>query len=105
MVTPLYSDLESCQFYDLEHPGNPEDPDFRFYSTLCRDTDGPILELACGTGRLLVPILRDGADIEGLDVSRPMIAALKERLRIQGLRTQLHQQPMESFRTGRSYQL
>ena len=59
VITPLYSDLESCQFYDLEHPFSPDDPDFRFYSTLCRDTNGPILELGCGTGRLLVPILRD----------------------------------------------
>lgn len=105
MVTPLYSDLESCQFYDLEHPVNPEDLDFRFYSTLCRDTNGPILELGCGNGRLLIPILRDGADIEGLDVSIPMIEALKERLRLQGLRTELYQQPMENFHTGRSYQL
>ena len=105
MITTLYSDVESCQFYDLEHPVNPEDPDFRFYSSLCRDTDGPILELGCGTGRLLLPILRDGSDIEGLDVSRPMIDALKERLRQQGLSTELHQQPMESFHTGRSYRL
>jgi len=105
VLTPLYSDLESCQFYDLEHPFSPEDPDFRFYSTLCRDTKGPILELGCGNGRLLIPILRDGADIEGLDVSRPMIEALKERLRIEGLKTQLHEQSMESFHTARSYQL
>ena len=105
MITPLYSDLESCQFYDLEHPFSPDDPDFRFYSTLCRDTNGPILELGCGTGRLLVPILRDGADIEGLDVSRPMIEALDERLRLQGLTTELYQQPMENFHAGNSYQL
>ena len=105
MVTPLYSDFESCQFYDLEHPVNPEDADFRFYSALCRDTDGPILELGCGNGRLLLPILRDGSDIEGLDVSGPMIEALKERLRHQELHTRLHQQSMESFHTGRIYKL
>lgn len=105
MVTRLYSDFESCRFYDFEHPVNPDDPDFRFYSSLCRDTDGPILELGCGNGRLLLPILKDGSDIEGLDVSRPMIEALKERLRLQGLNTRLHQQPMEAFHTGRSYQL
>jgi len=105
VVTTLYSDPESCHFYDLEHPVNPEDPDFRFYSSLCRDTDGPILELGCGTGRLLLPILRDGSDIEGLDVSGPMLEALTKRLRQHGLDTLLHQQPMESFHTGRSYQL
>lgn len=105
MDTRLYSDPESCEYYDLEHPASEQDPDYRFYCALGRSTEGPILELACGTGRLLVPILRAGADIEGLDVSRPMIAALRKRLRAEGLETTVHEQSMDRFRIDRSYSL
>jgi len=105
MNTPLYSDPDSCEYYDLEHPVREQDPDFRFYSALCRSTQGPILELACGHGRLLIPILRAGADIEGLDVSRPMVTVLQNRLRLEGLETKVHEQSMDRFQIERSYSL
>jgi SAM-dependent methyltransferase len=40
-----------------------------------------ILDLACGTGRLLVPLVRDGHTVVGLDRSRPMLARGAARLR------------------------
>src|SRR5690349_15644866 len=41
---------------------------------------GPdVLELGCGTGRLLLPLARDGFSIVGVDASRPMLARLDER--------------------------
>ncbi len=36
---------------------------------------GPVLELACGTGRLTLPIARGGHEVVGLDASRPVLAA------------------------------
>lgn len=41
---------------------------------------GPILEVGCGTGRILLPIARAGATITGLDSSVRMIARLREKL-------------------------
>lgn len=105
MDTRLYSDPESCEYYDLEHPACERDPDYRFYVDLGRRTQGPILELGCGTGRLLVPILRAGSDIDGLDDSRPMVTALRDRLRGEGLETAVHEQSMDRFRIDRSYSL
>lgn len=33
----------------------------------------PVLDLACGTGRVLLPLLREGVDIDGCDISTDML--------------------------------
>jgi SAM-dependent methyltransferase len=42
--------------------------------------NGPVLELACGTGRVLLPLARAGIDITGLDVCQPMLDKLQAKL-------------------------
>jgi len=49
-------------------------PDIRFLQDCFRDIDGPILELACGTGRAAVPLAEAGYEVHGLDGSREMLA-------------------------------
>ena len=50
-----------------------------FYRDLARQTGGPILELACGTGRLTIPPARDGHEVVGLDLSLAMLNAAKAK--------------------------
>jgi SAM-dependent methyltransferase len=50
-----------------------------FYRELARRTDGPVLELACGTGRLTVPLARDGQEVVGLDASPAMLRAARAK--------------------------
>jgi SAM-dependent methyltransferase len=51
----------------------PDLGDVPFYAELARETGGPILELACGTGRVLWPLAEAGFEVVGLDRSRPML--------------------------------
>src|SRR5919202_2510270 len=44
-----------------------------FYATLARETGGPVLELACGTGLVAIPIARQGFAVTGLDVVPAML--------------------------------
>ena len=44
-----------------------------FYVDLARKSGGPVLEIACGTGRVLLPIAREGIEIEGVDNSESML--------------------------------
>jgi SAM-dependent methyltransferase len=41
---------------------------------------GPVLELGCGTGRVLLPIARAGVEITGLDLAEPMLNILRGKL-------------------------
>ena len=42
--------------------------------------DGPLLELGCGTGRVLIPLARDGHEVTGLDLSTHMLARCRAKL-------------------------
>jgi len=54
--------------------------DIGFYVDEARRTDGKILEIASGTGRVLIPIARAGKEITGVDLSRKMIERCSERV-------------------------
>jgi SAM-dependent methyltransferase len=54
--------------------------DLEMWRTLCRDAQGPILDLACGTGRVAVELARAGHQVVGLDVSPAMVARAKKKL-------------------------
>ncbi len=49
-------------------------PDIDFYVQVARDCGGPVLELGCGSGRILIPTARAGVTITGLDSSKHMLA-------------------------------
>lgn len=67
-----------ASLYDLEH--DPFRDDIDFYLQMAGVVGDPILELGCGTGRVLVPLAEAGCHVTGLDQSRPMLARAAERV-------------------------
>jgi len=63
----------------------------------------PVLDLGCGTGRLLLPLLRDGVDIDGCDVSGDMLRHCRDRAAAEGLKLRLYEQPMHALELPRRY--
>jgi SAM-dependent methyltransferase len=56
-------------------------PDVRFYVDAAAAAGSPVLELGCGTGRVLIPVARaGGVDIVGLDLSSDMLAVCRQQL-------------------------
>lgn len=53
--------------------------DVRFYTELALERPGPVLELGCGTGRVLLELHRAGVACTGLDSSRGMLRQLRAR--------------------------
>ncbi len=64
----------------------------------------PALDAGCGTGRLLLPFLRSGLDVDGCDVSADMIAVCREKAALEGLSPNLHVQPLHTLNLLRTYQ-
>lgn len=54
--------------------------DVAFYRQLAQRTGGPVLELACGTGRIAVPLVESGLDVTGVDVSDGMLAIIRRKV-------------------------
>jgi SAM-dependent methyltransferase len=71
----------------------------------CRAAGGRVLEVCCGTGRLLVPTLEAGVPCDGLDLDAAMLARLRERLEERRLRAVLHHADMRDFTLPQRYRL
>jgi SAM-dependent methyltransferase len=105
-----YGDYEDKPFlaelYDLV-PAYAKRRDLDFYVDLCRDANGTVLELGCGTGRVLIPIAAAGVEIVGLDLSPHMLAKCRQNLESQPeavrSRTELVQADMTSFDLGEQF--
>jgi SAM-dependent methyltransferase len=65
-------------FYDLDYEGLDHDVDL--YARLAADAPGPVVEMGCGTGRVLVPLAARGHDVTGVDISQAMLDVAKGKL-------------------------
>ena len=63
----------------------------------------PALDVGCGTGRLLLPLLRAGLDVDGSDVSADMIEHCRQKAEREGLSPELYVQAMHELELPRRY--
>jgi SAM-dependent methyltransferase len=82
---------------------NVDGPEIAYYQRFIEDDGQPALDVACGTGRLLIPYLRAGLDVDGADVSPDMLALCRERAEREGLSPTLYQQPSHRLDLPRQY--
>jgi len=90
------------EFYDLSKPEAPVDA-LEFYLHHLDNTDGPVLEPMCGSGRFLIPFLERGIDIDGADASPYMLQACHSHCEKKGLHPKLYQQLLQDLELPRQY--
>jgi SAM-dependent methyltransferase len=71
----LSNDLKRYNLFgwDYAHFGPLAEKEITWYKNYAQKTGGPILELACGTGRLLAELAKSGFEVVGLDISPKML--------------------------------
>jgi cyclopropane fatty-acyl-phospholipid synthase-like methyltransferase len=74
-----------------------------FYLALIRERGEPVLDIGCGTGRLLLDFLALGIDIDGVDNSPEMIALCRRKAERLGLSPNIRLQRMEQLDLPRRY--
>ena len=86
-----------------------ERTDVDFFVEAARDARGPVLEIGCGSGRVLIPCARAGVPVTGLDRSGDMLAVCRARLENEPPHVRsavnLVQGDMRQFELGRSFAL
>lgn len=97
----VYSGL-AAETYDLWFGDEPFWDQAFFFASITRN-GGAALELACGTGRLLVPFLRQGLDVEGTDASPEMLDLCRRKAAAQGVVAVLHEQLMQELAVPRLF--
>lgn len=95
--------FDDGELYDVLMTG--VDYDLDCFRTLAREADGPVLDVPCGTGRVLLPLLQEGIDIEGVDLSAAMLDRLRQKAAALGLKPIVHQAAMNNFQLRRQFAL
>ena len=83
--------------------------DIGFYVQTAREYGGPVLELGCGSGRILIPTARAGIVISGLDASKCMLAMCRAAIEAEPSevqrRTNVHHGDIRDYNLGRGFRL
>jgi len=100
-----FESAELAAIYDAIY-GDRDDTGF-WQTMAAAAGDGPILELGCGTGRVLLPLARAGCEITGIDLSAPMLERCRAKLEAESSvvreRVRLLAADMTSFDLGRRF--
>ncbi|MCC7147041.1 MAG: class I SAM-dependent methyltransferase [Phycisphaeraceae bacterium] len=78
--------------------------DLEFWLSHARMSNS-VLELACGTGRIAIPVARTNISVVGLDASKNMLAEAKEKSQAAGVRVEWVQADMRHFDLARKFSL
>jgi SAM-dependent methyltransferase len=98
---PPPSPYTRADLYDLLF--NSYDADLDFYMGAAKQAGGPVLDVGCGTGRVLLPCLAGGIDADGVDNSGEMLDRLRLNAQARGLQARVVLADMRSFRMPRRY--
>ncbi|RWX74001.1 MAG: hypothetical protein Metus_0026 [Candidatus Methanosuratincola subterraneus] len=92
-----------AEVYDIMYGNYREDIDF--YRREAKKVQGKVLEVGCGTGRIYLELLKEGIDVEGIDISQRMLNQLKEKASAMGLSPKVSVADMRNFDLGRKFSL
>jgi SAM-dependent methyltransferase len=95
------SPYDAPELYDLMFEGL--DFDLPFWIETGREAGGPVLDLGCGTGRVLLPLLEAGTDADGVDLYEPMLERAKQKAAAKGFRPRLVVSDMRDLSMPRRY--
>ncbi len=96
MALTTYGNL-CTEVYELTKPVGKEYADVPYFIHHLSKIRGRILEAMVGTGRLLIPLLEAGLNVEGIDASPDMLAACKRNCATRGLNPILYEGSIENL--------
>nr|WP_106782623.1 class I SAM-dependent methyltransferase [Lysinibacillus timonensis] len=79
--------------------------ELEFYLSFVKDQKMRVLEPMCGNGRMLIPFMERGIDIEGFDISEEMLQVCKEKAKKLNLQPNVSYGKIEEFKSNQKYDL
>lgn len=93
----------NAQRYDLVMGAYASGDQLNFYRRQIARYGEPVLELACGSGRLTIPLAKEGVNITGVDISEDMLALAKLKASTDRLNLRFVQGDMRNFDLGETF--
>jgi SAM-dependent methyltransferase len=105
MSTPNYEYYGMlAEFWDLFRGDTSTWEDRFFYLGAVKKYGQPVLDVGCGTGRILLDFMAQGIDIDGVDNSPDMLTLLRQKAETSNLHPAVYQQEMTALSLPRRYQ-
>jgi ubiquinone/menaquinone biosynthesis C-methylase UbiE len=105
MTTPSYEYYGMmAEFWDLFRGDTSTWEDRFFFLDVVKKYGQPVLDVGCGTGRILLDFMQQGIDIDGVDNSPDMLALLQQKAEKLDLNPTVYQQEMHGLSLPRKYQ-
>ncbi|MDR0850712.1 MAG: class I SAM-dependent methyltransferase [Christensenellaceae bacterium] len=94
----------STKFYELSKPvGHSIDGDIEYYFEKLKNIKGKILEAGVGTGRMFIPFLKRGLNIDGVDLSSEMLKQCSINMKAHGVSAELYHQDLTKLSLKTKY--
>jgi SAM-dependent methyltransferase len=97
-----YHSLEA-ELHDAFWEAEDDGSEVKLMASFLKKFPGPALEIGAGSGRLMFPLVRMGFNVEGLELSRDMLALGKARAAEMGIAPMMHEGDMADWDGGRKY--
>jgi ubiquinone/menaquinone biosynthesis C-methylase UbiE len=91
-----------AEYYDFVYG---DEWDVGFYLNEARNARGSVLEVACGTGRILIALAKENIDISGLDTSEGMLMLLRQKAKEAGISPKVEHADMVDFKFEKKFNL
>ncbi len=92
-----------AKFYDIIYKNQKED--IKFYKKEAKKAKGRVLEVACGTGRIYLELLKERIDVYGIDISKALLDVLRQKAERLGLVPKVYQGDMRNFNLKKKFSL
>ena len=83
--------------------GEGEEEELAYFQRAIAAAGEPVLDAGCGNGRLLLPLVRSGLDVDGTDASEDMLAWCRKGAEADRIQVNLYAQPMHALDLPRRY--
>ena len=91
------------RIYDLATLASEADVEFFLKHAL--NIGNPVLEIACGTGRVTIPLASNGVEVTGLDISEPMLTWGRKKAEDRGVKIDWIRADCRNFKLNRQFKL
>ncbi|WP_440897883.1 class I SAM-dependent methyltransferase [Amphibacillus sp. Q70] len=98
-----YGELSTKLYQHTKPVGHSIDGDIEYYGAKLKERKGSVLEAGVGTGRMLIPFLKEGIEMDGVDLSSDMLNQCKINMEHHQVNTNLFQQDLTQLALERKY--
>ncbi|MCL2874142.1 MAG: class I SAM-dependent methyltransferase [Defluviitaleaceae bacterium] len=98
-----YGKLSTILYEHTKPIGRSVDGDIEYYSEMLKSISGSVLEAGVGTGRMLIPLIKRGLKVDGVDLSAEMLSQCKVNLEKHECKAKLYQQDLTKMSLPTKY--